>query len=825
MLVVLVVLFLSACGTLEIRLEQPDSPRTASTPVVGALATEPVSGPALEITPTPTPADFDPWLPEVVSTPALVGEYPAPAGLFVAYVQDGQIWLWKSGQAGAVPLTSLGDDYHDLRFSDDGEILAFRRGDDLWVVGSDGNNQHLLVGAEDFVALGPAGQETVLHRFEWIPGTHRLAYNTRQRMPMGLALTHDLYLVDADTQEQVPLLPPGQGGEFYFSPDGRQIALVTPGKISLVDADGGNLRDGVLIHTPVVTYSEAQYYAQPVWALDSSALTVAIPPADPTARQMQLVSIWHIPTGGEPARLETSIETVPLLGHDAIKFSPDLEFVSYAQMKEEGAGPEYQGEIWLELRRLANQDVQAYPDVYGQYGWAPDSRRLAFEAGRQAPQLRIGQWSGPTVAGSVDAGVSVSDLRWVDAERYLLLTWHGTQEGSEGDSWNLVLGDVGGSSTILASTEDHIPYAFVVTGAPDQVPAPTPATTVTATPRQEPVPTQTPIAPLSGLVYRRGEGLWTDTGWERVQLSDRANALLSANGDQALYLNEDDEGDVDLWLADWITGARRNLTQTFDRMEDLPRWWPARPEVILFSSAPEGSPMGIGASGFLSAVGPDGSNYRVLDDQHPVGGPPAPSPDGQTIAYGRGITGWLYHWQTGPVAFDPADYGLPGTGEIEISNPAWSPDGTKLAWVLSGDLAAAQTHRWGIGVFDLEKRTAHLLHHYQPASGDGWPPAPSWSRDGVWLAFDAWAGPPDQGGIWVARVEGLGSVGGESHHLADGHPAGWSPAWSPDGQWLAFSGTSVEEPGHWLTQVGSWHLLALDLPPTAQVVDWINWRP
>jgi Tol biopolymer transport system component len=247
--------------------------------------------------------------------------------------------------------------------------------------------------------------------------------------------------------------------------------------------------------------------------------------------------------------------------------------------------------------------------------------------------------------------------------------------------------------------------------------------------------------------------------------------------------------------------------------------------VILFSSLPRGSPQAIDASGFLSVVGSDGSNYRVLDDQHPVGGPPAPSPDGQTIAYGSGATTWLYHWETGPEVFDPEEYGLVGAGETEIANPAWSPDGTKLAWVLSGDLAESQEHRLGIGVFDLENGTVHLLHHYRPAAGDGWPPAPSWSPDGVWLAFEAWAAPHDQAGGWVARVESLGSVGGEAHHLAPSHPDGWAPAWSPDGHWLALSSTSEEAAGHWLTQVGSWNLLALDLPPTSRIVDWITWRP
>lgn len=813
------VLFLTGCGTLEIRFELPDSTRAVTSPATEVPVTQTDSETIPAITPTPTPLDYDPWVPELASTPVPVGEYPVPAGLRVAFFMDGQLWLWNLGETGMLPLSTLGVNSYGLRFSDDGEMLAFQQGDDLWVVHSDGSGQRILVSAEDLV-MEAADNETALHRFEWVPGTHRLAFNTRQRMAFGLSAHHDLHLVDADTREHTILLPPGQGGEFYYSPDGRQIALVTPGKITLVDADGSNRREGVLLHTPVATHSETEYYARPVWAADGSSLVVAIPPADPLVPPVQRTTIWRIPTDGTPARLETVVEAAPLLGPDVLTFSPDLKFVAYAQLRGDVNGAPEQLESWLEVRRLANEDVQAYPEVNAQYGWAPDSRRFAFSVGREVAQLKIGHWSGPTLSGGVEAGTPVFDVRWVDADHYLFVSRYDAERGAEGDRWELRLGDIHGSSTVLASADDWPRYDFTIVSDLAQAPAATPMPTPRPTAGQALRPTPTPIAPLQGLVYKRGDGLWTDTGWERVELSDRANAILSSDGTQGLYLNEDGD-DVDLWLSDWLLGERRNLTRTPDRIETDPRWWPSRPEVVLFGSRPQGLPGGIGASGFLAAVGVDGSGYRILDDQHPIGGAPAPSPDGKTIAYGRGPTAWLYGWDVGPEVFDPADYGLAVEGEFEIGNPAWSPNGNKLAWVLGGDLEGSGDFRWGLAVFDLEHKRVEELHTHGPASGDGWPPAASWSRDGAWLAYETWTGSPDGSELWVMRADGSA---GEVSYLASGHPAGWSPGWSPDGQWLAFSGSYQGEAGHWLATVGTWSLHALDLPPTAQIVDWIIWR-
>jgi hypothetical protein len=119
-------------------------------------------------------------------------------------------------------------------------------------------------------------------------------------------------------------------------------------------------------------------------------------------------------------------------------------------------------QVQLKVVRLRNGDWQAYPDASALYGWGPHSRRFAFVAGHERPQLKIGQWSGGTIPGSIDAGISVNDVRWVDRDHYLFVARRNGEMGAEEDSWDLILGDISGSSTILASAPDDFSYDFAV---------------------------------------------------------------------------------------------------------------------------------------------------------------------------------------------------------------------------------------------------------------------------------------------------------------------------------------------------------------------------
>ena len=448
---ILVSILASACGTLQVGVERITRPTPTRGPTLPPTLTATVTVPGTEAvpptstvtTPTQEATAVSTVAPEAVPTASptpqttLTPTRETPV-LRVAFVKEDNVWLWSEG-AEARALTSAGE-VTALEISDDGEVVAFTREIELWAVNSDGSDERRLIDIEDIAAMVERGDPGVrVYRFEWVPGTHVVAFNTRLQLEVGLALNDDLRLVDADTLEQRVLLPRGEGGEFHYSPDGRQIAIVRSGTIGLVDADGGNQREA-LTYTPPATYSEFRYYARPVWAADSSSLRVVIPPVDPLAQPPQLASIWHLRTDGWPARLIGSIAARAI---DWRAFSPDLSHVAYLEQVEDA--PPGSREGGLLITDLDDGETITYTaQASDVYGWSPDSSHFSFMTDSELPQAQIGQLGSDPIPAYEEPGVVAIDVRWIDAERYLFTTI--TAEGR-----SILLGEIGGSSTVVVT--------------------------------------------------------------------------------------------------------------------------------------------------------------------------------------------------------------------------------------------------------------------------------------------------------------------------------------------------------------------------------------
>lgn len=167
-------------------------------------------------------------------------------------------------------------------------------------------------------------------------------------------------------------------------------------------------------------------------------------------------------------------------------------------------------------------------------------------------------------------------------------------------------------------------------------------------------------------------------------------------------------------------------------------------------------------NGGIYFVNTDGTNTRQLISS---GVEPAWSPDGTKLAFASNRSG----------NFEIYVMSAEGTGLVRLTTaaaadryPAWSPDGTRIAFVSERDGA------WQIYVMNVDGSGATRLGTEVAAY------APSWSPDGTRISF---TGTDAAGtvGIYVTNADGSNVT-----RISNGLAQSDYPAWSPDGSRIAF---------------------------------------
>jgi TolB protein len=184
----------------------------------------------------------------------------------------------------------------------------------------------------------------------------------------------------------------------------------------------------------------------------------------------------------------------------------------------------------------------------------------------------------------------------------------------------------------------------------------------------------------------------------------------------------------------------------------------------------------------LSVMNADGSNVRTLlrhdfrDDTYKpwdMGvGKPAWSPDGTQIAFEHLGDGDFQPAQIFVMRADGSNPRVlttpPNGARYAESDPAWSPDGSSVAhW----------SYGYGIAVVDGRGGAPNAVFVDFPAVAYGAKPA--WSADGRLLSFTRRHWTPRA--IWVVSVSG--------RTVRELIPDGYDAAWSPDGKQIAFVST------------------------------------
>jgi gamma-glutamyltranspeptidase len=222
----------------------------------------------------------------------------------------------------------------------------------------------------------------------------------------------------------------------------------------------------------------------------------------------------------------------------------------------------------------------------------------------------------------------------------------------------------------------------------------------------------------------------------------------------------------DLWVLqpDGSGGFTAPRQLTSDAAWDRDPAWMPDGRALVFASDRGGS-VGLWRID-LEAATSGGPQRLTAGDEDDV--EPGIAPDG-TIVFVRGRAGDSDLWTR---AADGTERRLTHEAGAE-REPAWSPDGRRIAYV------AVRRGRRELRLRELDGGEATLVAHRQ-ARG------PAWSPDGERIAF----------GTVDGRDAGIWTVGRDGAHQQAAGTVGGVPAWSPDGAWIFFAQPDGADAGY-----------------------------
>lgn len=376
----------------------------------------------------------------------------------VVFLEGGSLQVWNEGTQQIRTIFNTGDVF-SVTVSDDGQVVAFTRrswvGDvpdgyeqfSLWVMNLDGENPRELISAQDLrQRISPDEREsTNFYQLGWVPGSHTLIFSGTKYIVQAEGLSHAIpqgvFLVDIDTGSVNMLSEAAENLRFLPSPDGRQIALISPSGVGFIHTDGSHMRKDVLGYAEVGL--TGPIFPAGVWTQDSQAfLTVGSFETD--AEHRINFAIWRIPMDGSPLEVLASV-TGSYPG--SVTFSPDGKSVSFVRMTDQQPS-EIAG--WSITPLIPETGPLALPYIgketfYANLHWSPSGDAFAIkdqDLFRLCPDaVQDSQVCGePIYLGS---GM-ITALQWVDSYRFVF-------ESAEPSS--LSLGKLDGTITPITRTE------------------------------------------------------------------------------------------------------------------------------------------------------------------------------------------------------------------------------------------------------------------------------------------------------------------------------------------------------------------------------------
>jgi WD40 repeat protein len=378
------------------------------------------------LSPSPTPGSAATALPSPAAAPS------NESGLAVAFVKDGNIRLWNESTGQIQTILNTGD-VIAVTMSDDGQVIAFLRRSvvqlaagewfeqsALWAVDRNGGNPRELVSAESLrQRLNAAERDsTNIPQMQWIPGTHRLLFSGWKYIVIAEGESHavpeGLYLVDADALTDVALISSGNNLHFVPSPDGGQVALMSPNSLGFINVDGSNPRSDILTYSSLLL--PGPVFPTGVWTRDSQAFVVTAS-FENTSAGMNF-TVLRVPVDGSaPESLAEILGSEP----GSTTFSPDGKYVAFVQSTDTQP-PEIAG--WLITPLTPAAGPLAIPtkiefEGFANLHWSPTGDPFTRSLRRLCPDATS---DSDVCDVRIHLDGTVAALQWIDGNRILFLT-------------------------------------------------------------------------------------------------------------------------------------------------------------------------------------------------------------------------------------------------------------------------------------------------------------------------------------------------------------------------------------------------------------------
>lgn len=267
-----------------------------------------------------------------------------------------------------------------------------------------------------------------------------------------------------------------------------------------------------------------------------------------------------------------------------------------------------------------------------------------------------------------------------------------------------------------------------------------------------PYPALEVVPPPPGLVYRIEDQYWLVGSGGEPQLLIEHPGQLSLNPGATLAIYAESEaqtvtvfqlpGDEDQKVIELGATLLHGSWQ-------LP-WLDDRTAVVVV--APGQQIITQGSTGLLSLLDVVDGRLSSLGPELSLHAQPAVAPAG-TIVYDDAASGQPELWRDGIQR--PLEVGglqIDGMQSETFFNPVLSPDGTRLAGLVTGDFGR---HTFAYVVIDLSSGAGAVVHTFLPVPTDAVLPwGIAWSPDGRRLALEPPSWDPVENGVWLVTPDG-----------------------------------------------------------------------